>query len=397
MKRGAWHQFGDKSQKLALEQLQDGVGVGVIISVRDLKWNGALAYAKRYKELGADVLIDQQFYKPDFTNRNLESYSIIQYRRAISQLTQISDIDEVNIANELRNYHIELQADGLIAPAIMYEAGRPDIIELNKRLFLISKEIGDEIGIPTYATVMLGRSVTSSNQTINRTLSEVTALNSDGWYFGFEFNDERIPSSYEMILRCGVATLNLACTGKPVMFAFAGPMSLLSLGFGATGAGIGHSQNMWHFNRRPLEQTGGGGGGDAPARFFSRSLWGTIVYPDETSRLSPNLRERVLYQSEYSEATETDLDWSRWDSNKHIVNVICNTVNEIANQSTNARENAQSAIEVLDNAIQLYQEIANENVPLKDTSNAYQENWKLAMENLLANNSTDYDLLDLLS
>ena len=397
MKRGAWHQFGDKSQKIALEQIQNGVGQGVIISVRDLKWNNALAYAQRYKALGVDVLIDQQFYKPDFINRNLQSYPIFQYRRAISQLAQISDIDSVNIANELRTYHTQIQADGLIAPAVTYEAGRSDITELNRRLFTISKEVGDEIGIPTYATVMLGRSVTSSNITVSRILSEVTSLDCDGWYFGFEFNDERIPSSSELILRCGAAGLTLACTGKPVLYSYAGPMALLALGFGATGVAVGHSQTLWHFNRRSFEQTTRGGGGDAPPRFFSKNLWGTIVYPDETAQLSTDLRERVLYQSNYSIPTETRLDWSRWDANKHFINIICDTVTEIANQSNNPRENVQSAINILDNAIQLHQEIIEEGINLRDSSNNYQLNWKLAMENLLINNSTDYDLLDLLS
>ena len=397
MKRGVWHQFGDRSQKLALEQLENGVGVGVIVSVRDLKWNNALAYAQRYKQLGADVLIDQQFYNPDFINRNLESYPIFEYRRAISQLAQISDIDLVNIANELRNYHVQIAADGLIAPAVMYEAGRSDITELNKRLFLISKEVGNEIGIPTYATVMLGRSVTASNQTIGRILSEVTALDCDGWYFGFEFNDERIPSSLELVLRCGAASLTLACTGKPVLYSYAGPMALLAFGFGATGTAIGHSQNLWQFTRQRFEPTVRGGGGDAPPRFFSKSLWGTIIYPDESANLPPNLRSRVLNQSPYSLPTETGLSWSRWDANKHIINVICNTVTEIANQSTNPRENAQTAINILSNAVQLHQEVISVGVNLRDNSNNYQLNWKTAMENLLVNSTTDYDLLDLLS
>ena len=397
MKRGAWHQFGDRSQKLALEQLENGVGVGVIFSVRDLKWNNALAYAQRYKQLGADVLIDQQFYNPNFVNRNLESYPIFRYRQAISQLAQLSDVDLINIANELRNYHTQIGANGLIAPAVMYQAGRSDITELNRRLFEVSKTVGDEIGIPTYATVMLDRSVTASNQTVNKIISEVTALNSDGWYFGFEFNDERIPSSYELILRCCVAGLTLACTGKPVLYSYAGPMALLALGFGATGAAIGHSQNLWHFTRQRFEQTVRSGGGDAPPRFFSKSLWGTIIYPDETAQLSANLRDRILNQSPYSIPTATGLDWSRWDANKHIVSAICETVTEIANQSDDPRNNAQSAIDILGNAIQLHQEISDEGIILRDSSNNYQSNWKLAVENLLNDNSDDYDLLDLLS
>lgn len=62
MKRGVWHQFGDRSQKLALEQLEQGVGVGVVISPRDLAQNKAIEYAPQYRAAGGDVLYDPQFY-----------------------------------------------------------------------------------------------------------------------------------------------------------------------------------------------------------------------------------------------------------------------------------------------------------------------------------------------
>ena len=56
MQRGAWHQFGDRSQRLVLEQLQAGVGVGAIISTRDLAMPNAADYAQRYRALGAHCL-----------------------------------------------------------------------------------------------------------------------------------------------------------------------------------------------------------------------------------------------------------------------------------------------------------------------------------------------------
>lgn len=59
MRRGAWHQFGDKSQRIAEEQLERGTGVGVIISERDLSRRHAAQYAEAYHQLGAHVLIDQ--------------------------------------------------------------------------------------------------------------------------------------------------------------------------------------------------------------------------------------------------------------------------------------------------------------------------------------------------
>lgn len=396
MRRGVWHQFGDKSQKLVLEQLELNTGKGVVVSVRDMKWDSVVDYAPQYKDLGAHLLIDQQFYNPDFINSNLQSYPIFVYRQAISQLALISDSDLVNIGNELRNYHTQLNADGLIAPAVMYEAGRPDIVELNRRLFTVSKSVGNEIGIPTYATVILGQSVTNSNQTLNNLLSKATALNSDGWYFGFEFGQERIPSSTDMIVRFGIACLTLALTGKPVMHAFATPMALLSFGFGAQAAGVGHAQNLWQFTKSRFQPPTKGGGGDAPARFFSESLWGTIVYPDETALLSAPLRDSILNQSNFSGPTATGLDWARWDSNKHLVEVICRTVTHMVDASDDPRVNANFAIQLLTSALGFHQQIVDEGVVLKDNSNAYQENWKTALESVLASNSDDYDILDML-
>src|SRR5258708_3818091 len=310
MRRGAWHQCGDKSQILVEEQLRLGSGVGVILSPRDLSRAGAIDYAERYRGLGAEVLIDYQFYVPGYVNPKLISYPISAFRAGVSALNQFSDIQMVDFRNQLRIDNAELQTTAVIAPAVVYEAGRQDIVQLNARLFAAARFVADELHIPVYATVVLGRSVTASEQTISAALAQATALNSDGWYFAFEFEDERIPSSRGAVGRCCAARLTLACTGKPVLHAYAGPLGLLSFGFGATGVGLGHSQNLCKFTRDrwqpPIAQ---GGGGDAPPRFFSSSLWGTIVYPDETAQLPANIRQQVLTASPFSGPVAAGLAW----------------------------------------------------------------------------------------
>jgi hypothetical protein len=155
MRRGAWHQFGDRSQKLAAEQLANGAGVGIILSVRDLSRDNAIDYARLYHNLGAHVLIDQQFYNPEYSNQLLRTYPISKYRASISKLTQISDSDLIDFATMLRLDNGDTKADGLIAPAVTYKAARQDIVEFNKRLFVEAKQVGDDLGIPTYATVIL--------------------------------------------------------------------------------------------------------------------------------------------------------------------------------------------------------------------------------------------------
>lgn len=396
MKRGAWHQCGDRSQKLVGEQLQQGAGVGVIISPRDLSRTNAIAYAERYRALGAEVLLDNQYYIPEFTNGHFGSYPISKFRQGVSSLNKISDQDLTDFSNELRVDHQELKADAVIAPAVVYQAGRADIEQLNARLFAAAKLVADDLKIPIYATVVLGRSVTASDKTLQTVLSQATALSCDGWYFGFEFEDERLPSVRETVRRCCVAGLTLACTGKPVLHAYAGPMGLLSFGFGATGVAIGHSQNLWKFTReRWMPAASQGGGGDAPARFFSSALWGTIIYPDETSQLPAALRNQVLTPSPFSAPVTSNLPWSRWESGKHLVYILAQQISAMATE-TDPRKNASAAIAVLNNSLSLHAAIQASNVFLGDNTNAYQANWKAAVEDLLKDNQADFDFLDLL-
>ncbi len=315
----------------------------------------------------------------------------------MSSLNKISDQDLTDFTNELRLDHEELKADAVLAPAVVYQAGRADIIQLNSRLFAAAKRVGDDLKLPVYATVVLGRSVTASDQTLQAMLSQATALSSDGWYFGFEFEDERIPSARETVRRCCVAGLTLACTGRPLLHAYAGPMGLLSFGFGATGVAIGHSQNLWKFTRdRWMAAASQGGGGDAPARFFSNALWGTIIYPDETSQLSTAIRNQVLTHSPFSGPVASGLPWPRWDSGKHVVYLLAQQFSAMAAEK-DPRKNAQAAIALLGQTLSRHAAIQQSNVFLGDNTNAYQANWKAALEDLLKDNQGDFDFLDLMN
>ena len=394
-----WHQCGDKSQKLVLEQLQHGNGVGVVISPRDLAQENAAAYAEEYRNHGAEVLLDQQFYVPDFANENLSSYQISQHRAAVSKLNQISDSALDALAIDLEDGNRKLGVSAIVAPAVIYEAARGDIVLLNARMFSAAKHVGDAIGVPTYASVVLGRSVTSSAQTLSPMLSQVTALNADGWYFAFEFDAPRIPFDRSDIERAGSALLTLACTGAPVLHAYAGPTALLSAGFGATAAAVGHSQNTWQFMpERWQPPSGQGGGSNAPARFFSAGLWGTLVYPDETVRLPAALIPEVMTHSPFSApvAQKPPQDWTRWDANKHLVYVIGQAVAQIE-KTADARSCAATAIKILQRAAALHGSIAASGLQLADGTSNYQSNWVTAVEALLKSATGDFDFLEMLA
>jgi hypothetical protein len=400
MKRGVWYQFGDRSQRLVQEQLQYGNGIGVIISPRDLSFPNAINYANTYREFGAEVIVDLQFYNPQFHNNPLESYPVNEFRVSVSELCQIKDNQLSGLADSLRIINGNIGSTAILSPALLYEAGRNDLIDLNSRLFSVAKRVGDDLGIPTYATVLLGRSASVSESTISSLLSYATSLNSDGWYFGYEFNQNRIPSSYEDVLRFGSALLTLACTGKPVLHSFAGPLSLLSMGFGATGAAIGHSQNLWQFTRGRWEISTGsqGGGGDAPPRYFSQNLWGTFVYPDELFQLPISLRERILSPTPFSSTLDGKLPipWTRWEANKHLLFIIGQAVNQIS-QIQNAVDCASAAIRLLENSVRLSNDILSTGLALRDDTCCYQDNWRQAMIKGIEKFRQDYDYLSLIS
>ena len=399
MRRGPWHQLGDRSQRLVREQLTAGNGVGVIVSPRDLKLENAARYAEAYRGLGASVLCDQQFYVPEFSNAHLESYPTSRHRVSVSDLMQIDDAELAALRDDLRAVSETLAVDAILAPAVLYQGGRPDLWRLNRRLLGAAREVGAALGKPTYATVVLARSATSSDQTLAPVLEHVTGLPSDGWYFGFEFEPERVPSDRAAMKRCCSAILTLACTGRPVLHAYAGMMSPLSIGAGATGAAIGHSQNLWRFSpERWQPPTGQGGGGDAPPRFFSRALWGTIIHPDEIAQLEAGLRARVVTPSAFSGPVTANppQPWSRWDANRHLLAIIGAELSRLSGMGQ-AKVSANAVVQLLAGAVDLHAEIRRTTgIVLADGTGLYQDNWRGAMEDLLRDLDDNYTYLEML-
>jgi hypothetical protein len=395
MRRGAWHQCGYNSQKLIGELMQAGLGVGAIISPKDLALDKAKEYSEKYRLLGRGVLFDPQFYEPEFAAGKLTTYPTSAFRQSIGALGALQPAAISGLADALESENRELGCEAVIAPAVPYEAARPDIVALNARLFDTAKAAGDAIGIPTYATVVLGQSATTAG-VAQGILSSATALSADGWYYGFEFDaQERLPTDVEAVYRYCTAGLTLACTGKPVLHACAGPLANMAYGAGARGVGIGIWQNLWGFTRSKFQQTSGqGGGGDAPPRYFSAALWGTIVHPDETLQLSSGMQSQVMLHSPYSQNLMSGITWPKREANKHLVHMIASATDPLA-QMVDARQAMSSAVSALVKANALHAAIRAAGVQLRDNTDTYQSSWAAAGTRALAQNTDDYDWLEL--
>lgn len=397
MRRGAWFQMGDKSQTQVAEHLENATGVGAILSPRDLKFRLATTRSEEYHQYEIELLLDPQFHLPKFTNANFSSYPINEFRQSVSILNQINDRQLDQFAVALEKVNGDLATNAILAPAVIYEAARTDILSLNQRLFQMAKRVGDATGKPTYATVFLGNSVTSSQTTTESILDDITGFsNCDGWYYAFEFPGERLPSNQDYVYRAMECGLALAATGKPVLHAYAGPLGIVSMGFGATGAAIGHSQNLWQLSRGRWEQSEARqGGGGHPARFFSSELWGTIVYPDEVALISEPLRNQLLTLSPYSERLHQSPlpDWSRKLADRHLVHIICSVIEKIAIESS-PRGCVKSALKILDNAITNHDRITETGIQLRDSTNIYQKPWRSALQKLHDDHDEDFEFLE---
>jgi hypothetical protein len=379
--------------------MQAGLGEGVIISPKDLAFDKAKQYAKKYRDLGKGVLLDPQYYDPEFAAGKLETWPISEFRQSIGGLSALPSSICSDLARAIEKENRELGCDAVIAPAIPYEAARPEIIALNARLFEIAKNAGDAIGIPTYATVVIGRSATTV-EVVEGILSGATTLEADGWYYGFEIDgQQRLPTGIDVVYRYCLAGLTLACSGKGVLHAYSGPLANIAYGAGARAVGIGIWQNLWGFKRTKFQVTAEqGGGGEAPPRYFSGVLWGTIVYPDEvvqlSKRISKSFSSQILQPSSPYSPSSSAITWSKWESRKHMVYIIASMTNRLA-QMADARRAMEAAVAALETASMFHQQIVAAGIQLKDETDAYQSSWAAAGKKLLTEHSKDYDWLEL--
>ncbi|MFO1046050.1 MAG: hypothetical protein U0941_30090 [Planctomycetaceae bacterium] len=180
------------------------------------------------------------------------------------------------------------------------------------------------------------------------------------------------------------------------MHAYAGPMGILSFAVGCEAAASGANQTQWRFcpERWETSASTGGGNGAAPARYFSRGLWGTIVFPDETAFLTPALYSQIVTTTPFA-PNPLPQTWTKTEALKHSVYTIAKGIEAVAANNTYG-DCRTAADAILENAVGLHAQILEDEIVLKDDSAGYQANWREALRLIAERHQEDFDYLELL-
>jgi hypothetical protein len=110
--------------------------------------------------------------------------------------------------------------------------------------------------------------------------------------------------------------------------------------------------------------------------------------------LSAGLQSKVMQPSPYSQNL-SGISWSKWESYKHLVHVVASATEPLA-QMVDARQAMKAAVASLVSANALHASIRTAGVQLRDKTDTYQSPWAAAGTRMLAQNTDDYDWLELM-
>lgn len=393
MRKGLWHQCGHQSQNIVSDQLAHKNGVGAIISVVNVSRRRAGEIASAYRNAGADILIDLQVYNPGFGNAKLDEYGLAAARQSTGALSALSPRDRKTLSREIRALNSEVGASAVLAPATIYQPERLDIVDINEQLFEAGKSAADALGLPVYATVVLGEGFLKAPDLAESALSRATALAADGWYFAIENNTDPLPRDEDFVWLFVNSILSLACTGLPVLGAFSGPAALLAISAGATGVGVGHWKNLWQFNSGRFEISDKNGGAAPAPRYFSSILWSTIVLPDETANLGDALWNKIKVDSPYAPRSASDGLWTLRHSHNHLLSVLGQQI-ERRMRAPSLRSLARQSVSDLLEASRTHAQIEKKLGIVRDSSNLHQHVWAGALTRLLSQREGDFAFID---
>lgn len=396
--RGAWHQLGYQSAATARDVFpkSGGGGVGAILSPKDEGWSGCQSDAAQFRRHGKSVMWDPQFFRLDFQNGYSADYLTNPYRVSLHRNGGLAVTDQSGLARALEITNRDLQTAAVIAPAVCVEASNSRSMDINELLFMLAKQAGDALGIPTLASIPIAASASASEAEIHTIIRRVTSWNAGGWYLLYDFDGNAVPSEFTRLQLWARTCLDLAATGKPLILGYQGLLSVVSVGLGAHGIALGQFQTLWHFDPNHWAGTTPGPIRRASTKFFSVPLWHPLRFPDDFPTLPSPQADPFLTPSPWSQIPQARQVAARWgdaDARRHFMYTTTQWI-DAAMALPTPRERAIHAKEHLDQAMAHWVTLSR--LRYQTPHSLPHAEWSALLGWALTNRAQDYDWLDLL-
>lgn len=371
----AQHGYG-KSDKIE-HGINKGFLNGVILSPKDETIANMKGYITELRQKHTDirVMLDPQFYAS--TVSPLKAGKLLQYpyfkeeltRRDLSMPTSISShVDEVI------SFQLECGLEDLVSPTVIIEdfQGVWSQIALNLAVESAEYTKNNDRNNDLYINLCMSREALKNREAIDEYLDMLSLLEVKGFYILVESDntgDRMIDeSAYENLLYLCYSLSEVNMYSVVVGYSDLVGIPLLCVGVDAIASGWFNG-----LNRFSLKKFQPSSGGRSPnPRYTSLKLMNKILLIPELQTISDQgYLDQVLVGTSYDGLLERNPSSDAWNRSTecfHNWEVLFNICQEISSKNSIA-EKLDYLVELLEEAMRLYQELEEHTIPFSPSSN----------------------------
>lgn len=238
-------QQGWGMMNLNLDMLSSGVASGVILSPRVSTPEQLENHAAAIRDLGAQVLIDSQFYIPTTEHGRIRGFSF--WNGILYDTTAFVQGEAANFCKRVIEYQLQLDVAAVLLPGAYTNTGDTQWRDIQAAF----AECGVNAALdrPVYSTLAVGPDVVGNSEGFDSLIDEVVSSGVQGVYFLARHpGDQFLVIDDWFMYGLLDALLSIRLSNKDVIAGYANQQSLLFASVGVDSIATGNFRNVRHFN-----------------------------------------------------------------------------------------------------------------------------------------------------
>ena len=322
-----YHQLGHQDEGRCLHMLQNGQGVGAILSPRHLDDNQLREYAQLFIHTGGELLVDPQFYNPVFLDEFDDSpLGLGDYTTHDLWNSSVQH----SVVGRILAYQRELGVSRLIVPTPFAREGVTESwLDLVAGMTTVAREwlITEGEDVPLLATLSVPAPITAAEDERARLLNRIVGFEVDGFYLALE--SSLFPADTDFLSGVLDMVFRLKQNRFTVLLGYSGYWAYLCFPFGLDAFASGGFDNRRSFSFLTWEIVESAPRRAPRNRFCSTRLLGRISFSDEAELLhSKDLwaalddgspYASILFEGRPPSEVDAAGQWKRAESFKHYL------------------------------------------------------------------------------